>query len=102
MDASLGAGISTTKLRSRTVLAAPYPLSSMRSLLGAGTATFVIALLVSLYASGPSQKASSKRCPATNPTAAAAFCFADSNGHIRLARRTNAWERFKGAVTGTP
>jgi hypothetical protein len=74
----------------------------MRSLLGTGTATVVIALLLTLYASGPSQTASSKRCPATNPTAAAAFCFADSNGHLRLARRTNAWERFKGAVTGKP
>jgi hypothetical protein len=75
----------------------------MRSLLGTGAATLVIAALVlTLYASGPSQTASSKQCPATNPTAVAAFCFADRNGHIRLARRTNAWERFKGALTGRP
>jgi hypothetical protein len=74
----------------------------MRSLVGAGTATLVLAVLLTLYASGPSQTGSSKRCPATDPTAAAAFCVADDNGHIRLARRTNAWERFKGAVTGKP
>ena len=74
----------------------------MRSWLGAGTATLVVVLLLTLYASGPSQTGSSKRCPAKDPAAAAAFCFADSNGHIRLARRTNAWERFKGALTGSP
>jgi hypothetical protein len=74
----------------------------VRSLLGAGTATLVIAVVLLLYATGPSRTASSKRCPVAGGTAAAAFCFADSNGHILLARRTNAWERFKGAVTGTP
>jgi hypothetical protein len=74
----------------------------MSSLLGTATATLVVALLLTLYATGPSEKASSKRCPATSPTTVAAFCLTDSNGHVRLAHRTNVWERFKGGVTGTP
>jgi hypothetical protein len=74
----------------------------MRLLLGTAIAAFAVAILLTLYACGPSERASSKRCPAASPTAAAAFCVADSNGHVRLAERTNAWQRFKGAITGSP
>ena len=74
----------------------------MSSLLATAIAAFAAAVLLALYASGPSEHATGKRCPAASATAAAAFCLPDSNGHLRLAQRTNAWERFKGAVTGKP
>jgi hypothetical protein len=67
-------------------------------IIGAGAATLIFVVLLTFYATGPSRTGSGKRCPTT----AVAFCFVDSNGHVTLARRTNAWERFKGAVTGTP
>jgi hypothetical protein len=74
----------------------------MRWLPATITAAFVVAVLLTLYATGPSETASSKACPTASPTTAAAFCTTDINGHVRLARRTNAWERFKRAVTGRP
>ena len=70
-------------------------------IIGAGTATLIVVVLLTIYATGPSRTGSGKRCPTRAVTAATA-CFVDSNGHVTLARRTNAWERFKGAVTGTP
>ena len=69
---------------------------------GFWAAMLVVAVLLTLYATGPSRTGSGKQCPAANAPAAAAFCFANSNGHVVLARRTNAWERFKGALTGNP
>jgi hypothetical protein len=67
-----------------------------------GAVMLAVAVLLTFYATGPSRTGSGKQCPTANATAAGAFCFANSNGHIVLARRTNAWERFKGALTGNP
>jgi hypothetical protein len=74
----------------------------MTRIVGFAAATLVAAVLLTFYATGPSRTASGKRCPTPDATAAATFCLVNNNGHLVLARRTNAWERFKGSLTGNP
>jgi hypothetical protein len=59
-------------------------------------------VVLTLYATGPSRKAGNTVCPAaSSPTAAAAFCILRGK-RAYVAERTNAWQRFKGAITGNP
>jgi hypothetical protein len=72
-----------------------------------GVVAVVVAVLLTLYASGPSIKPSSKVCRlgpnavADALLAAGSVCVVHGN-RAYFAKRTNAWERFKGAITGTP
>jgi hypothetical protein len=73
-----------------------------KTLIGLVAAVLVVAVVLRLYATGPSRKAGKTVYPASsNPTAAAAFCIVRGN-RAYLAQRTNAWQRFKGAITGNP
>jgi hypothetical protein len=74
-----------------------------KTLTGLVATVLVVAVVLTLYATGPSRKATHKRCAATTVPAAVAFCIVSPDGeHAWVAKRTNAWERFKGAITGNP
>ena len=74
-----------------------------RTLLGVVAAVLVVVVVLTLYATGPSKRAGRTRCPATTVTAAIAVCVLSPDGkRAYVAVRTNAWERFRGAITGTP
>jgi hypothetical protein len=73
----------------------------------AGIATvLVVAVVLTLYATGPSWKASTRVCtlganPIANAIGVSSYCIF-RGGKVYIARPTNAWERFKGAITGSP
>lgn len=74
-----------------------------KTLIGLVVAVLLVAAVLTLYATGPSRKASHTRCTAATPTTFVGLCIVDPDGkHAWLARRTNAWQRFKGAITGNP
>jgi hypothetical protein len=74
-----------------------------KTLIGLVAAVLVVTVVLTLYATGPSRKASHTGCAATTPTTLVGLCIVDSTGkQAWFARRTNAWERFKGAITGKP
>ena len=75
----------------------------MKTLVGLVSAGLVVAVILALYLSGPSVKASGAPCRSNTAETAATFCIR-TPGTDRLAytKRTNAWERFKGAITGNP
>jgi hypothetical protein len=68
---------------------------------------FVFVTVAILYAAGPSKKATDSPCAVVSVSepVAAELCVANPKHPERIpvyAQRTNAWERFKGAVTGNP
>jgi hypothetical protein len=72
-----------------------------------GVGTLIVAVLLTVYATGPSTKASGKVCN-LGPNAIADAIFAAGRicvlhgHHAYFTERTNAWERLKGAITGSP
>ena len=73
----------------------------MKTLVGLVSAGLVVAVILALYLSGPSVEASGATCRAT--TVASTFCMRKpGTDRFVYVKRTNAWERFKGAITGNP
>jgi hypothetical protein len=81
-------------------------LLTQKTLIGlvATFATLVVAVVLALYLSGPSWKASGKLCPILSGAVIMSNqCVLDApNRRFVVPERTNAWERFKGAITGNP
>jgi hypothetical protein len=80
----------------------------MKTVIGLVTAVLVVAVLLAFYLSGPSRKMSTQRCTpqqmGRDIRAYIAFCAPTKHGvgEWQYVQRTNAWERFKGAITGSP
>jgi hypothetical protein len=72
----------------------------LKTLIGLVAAVLVVAVVLTLYATGPSRRASRFECT-PQATNAGAFCVTNGK-RAYIAERTNAWERFKGAITGKP
>jgi hypothetical protein len=77
----------------------------VKTLVGLVSAGLVVAVILALYLSGPSVKASGARCrldSSFGPLQAKVCIRKPGTDHFRYVQRTNAWERFKGAITGNP
>ena len=76
----------------------------MRTVIGVTTGTLVVAVVLALYLSGPSWKATGERCPILSGAVITSNqCVIDApNRRFVVLERTNAWQRFKGAITGKP
>jgi hypothetical protein len=75
-----------------------------KTLIGLVAAVLVVAVVLTLYATGPTWKATDKTCRTAfaAPSIAAKACTFRSDGTPVAVKRTNAWQRFKGAITGNP
>ena len=75
-----------------------------RTTIAVVTTVLVVATVLTVYATGPSRKASNRLClDGSPPQVVAVYCTVDPNkDRFVVAERTNAWERFKGAITGKP
>ena len=75
----------------------------MKTIVGLVSAGLVLAVVLTLYLSGPSIKASGAPCRATRATTFLELCIREpGTDDFAYIERTSAWERFKGAITGNP
>jgi hypothetical protein len=77
----------------------------VKALVGLVSSGLVVAVVLAVYLSGPSVKASGAYCRLDSSFGAlqAKVCIRQpGTDHFVYVQRTNAWERFKGAITGNP